>query len=230
MDTSGRERPSLRSLGLATLFLWASISPSVSWGDLGPWVQFAAPTPARFPSPSRPRRATRLESHGHGPPPGLSSAPAPGRPWKRSLGPHLGVREEAGEAGGRVAGPRPPPARSAAPGCTCPSSSSSSPTGPAPAPTRLRDAAEGGRLCPGSRDPGAGAGEPGRVFHPAEPRPAVGARGPPGKAAAKTRQKFRRVSERNLRFNIRGPGPFQESGGTTAAGAGSVPETSRTER
>lgn len=101
MDTSGRGRPSLRSLGLATLLLWASISPSVSWGDLESWVQVAAPTPARFPSPSRPRRATRLESHGHGPPPGLSSAPAPGGPWKRSLGPHLGVREEAGEAGGR---------------------------------------------------------------------------------------------------------------------------------
>lgn len=76
-----------------------------------------------------------------------------GGAWKRSIGPHLGVREEAKDGcGGESAGPSPPPA---ALGRTCPSSPAPSPAGPAPAPPRLRDRA-GAASAPATQAPGSG--------------------------------------------------------------------------
>lgn len=100
--------------------------------------------PSPNPSPRRPRRVTRLESHRHGPPggspaplpeagPGNSqSAPTPG--WGRRLG-----RVTASEGLAALVLLPPAPQLPAAP---APSSSSRSQASPAPAQTRPLDAAE----------------------------------------------------------------------------------------
>ena len=108
-----------------------------------------SPDPSSVPSPSRPRRATRLESHRHSTP-GGRPVPLP-QGGLETIGPHPGEREEAGEGRGE-AGARLSPSSSPLRrrGCTCTSSSSLAPTGPAPAPapTCLRDAAEAAFVSP----------------------------------------------------------------------------------
>lgn len=193
---------SQRGLGVAAAFLRAQ-SPHLSHRQRAIGGPGSRPQPRWIPSPSRPRRATGLESHRHGPP---RCSPAPlslrdletvrwSPPWGEGRG-----REGCGGVGAS----RPPPARS---GLHLPAFLLRGPHGPAPAPTRLRAPGRPPAPPPGPRSRPRVA-MPKRVFRPAEPQPAAQAGHPPGKAAGKTRHKSRPRAERScdpVRSPLRSP-------------------------
>ena len=143
-------------------------------GVLGPGP---SPDPSSFPSPSRPRRTTRLESHRHSPPGGCPAPLSQGGP--ETVNQSVPTPACAGRLG-RVAAKQvssllPPPA-GPPPGLHLHLFLLRVPYGPRPRPG-TPSGRRGGSLGPRhhlpARDPGSGVEIPGQVFHLAAHWPAA---------------------------------------------------------